>query len=221
VKSDVQEKPSRAEKKSKVRKKELGSGGIIRRFPSALSWAAWLEKNHRRHKGLWLQLAKKGSPDKSVSYNEALEIALSYGWITGQARPATDDTWLSRFVPRSDKSIWSKINREKAEALMASGKMKPAGHEAVERARKNAQWESAYDSPRRAAVPFDLARALEASPRAKAFFENLDGANRYAILFRILTAKKAENRAKKIRRLVEMLEKGKTIHPPRKSRPRP
>lgn len=158
---------------------------------------------------------------KSVSYNEALDIALSYGWITGQARPGTDDTWLSRFVPRSEKSIWSKINCQKAEALIASGKMKPAGLEAIERAKKNGQWESAYDSPSGATVPSDLRKAFDASPRAKAFFEKLDGANRYAILFRIQTAKKPETRTKKIRQFVEMLEKGQTIHPPRKSRPQP
>ncbi len=200
-------------------KKKSVPGGITRRFPSATAWAAWLEKNHRSHAGLWLQLAKKGSAVKSVSYNEALDIALSYGWITGQVRPGTDDTWLSRFVPRTEKSIWSKINREKAEALIVSGKMKPAGMEAIEHAKNNGRWESAYDSPKRATVPPDLLKALKARPRAEAFFENLDGANRYAILFRIQTAKKAETRAKKIRQFVEMLERHERIHPSRKPRP--
>jgi uncharacterized protein YdeI (YjbR/CyaY-like superfamily) len=187
-------------------------------FADREAWVAWLEKNHREPKGLWLRLAKKGSRMRSVSYAEALEVALAYGWIDGQKRPESEEAWLQRFVPRSAKSIWSRINREKALALIASGQMKVAGLEAVERAKECGRWESAYDSPKGATVPDDFQAALDASPRARDFFQTLNSANRYAVLFRIQTVKKAETRARKIREFVEMLEKGERIHEPRKAR---
>jgi uncharacterized protein YdeI (YjbR/CyaY-like superfamily) len=153
---------------------------------------------------------------QSISYREALDIALCSGWIDGQKKSDSEQTWLQKFVPRSDNSVWSKINREKAMALIESGEMKPAGLKAIERAKKNGRWEAAYDSPSRAVVSPDLQTALDANPRAKAFFESLDGANRYAVLFRIQTVKKPETRAKKIRQFVEMLERNEKIHPSRK-----
>ena len=153
-----------------------------------------------------------------MTYAEALEIALCYGWIDGQKRGESDEAWLQRFLPRSAKSIWSKINREKATALIESGRMKAAGLRAVEAAKKDGRWEAAYDSPRGAKVPDDFQMALDASPRAREFFRTLDGANRYAVLFRIQTVKKAETRARKIREFVEMLERNETIHEPRKKR---
>jgi uncharacterized protein YdeI (YjbR/CyaY-like superfamily) len=149
----------------------------------------------------------------SISYQEALEEALCYGWIDGQKRPETERTWLQRFVPRSDKSIWSKINRDKALALIKNGRMKPAGLTAIERAKTNGRWEAAYDSPSRAAVPEDFESALDANPHAKEFFRQLDRANRYAILFRIQNVKKAETRARKILQFIGMLEKHEKIHP--------
>jgi uncharacterized protein YdeI (YjbR/CyaY-like superfamily) len=161
---------------------------------------------------LWLQIAKKGSGLKSVTYSDAIEIALCYGWIDGQKKPYDDEIWLQRFVPRSSRSVWSKINREKAQALVASGAMKPAGLAAIEQAKQSGRWDTAYDSPRGAAVPGDLQAALDASPKAKAFFETLDKANRYAILWRIQTVKKAETRARKITQFVEMLEREEKIH---------
>jgi len=190
----------------------------VRWFASRDAWAAWLEKNHRAHEGLWLRLAKKGSGLRSVSYGEALEVALAYGWIDGQKRPENEEAWLQRFVPRSARSIWSKINREKALALIACGQMQAAGLEAVERAKECGRWESAYDSPKGAAVPEDFQAALDENPRANDFFRTLDSANRYAVLFRIQTVKKAETRARKIREFVEMLERGDTIRAPRKGR---
>lgn len=153
---------------------------------------------------------------RSVSYAEALEVALCYGWIDGQKWPENEKTWLQRFVPRSAKSIWSKINCEKTQVLIKSGRMKPAGLEAIEQAKANGQWESAYDSQSRATVPDDLQSALNSSPKAKSFFSELDRVNRYAILFRIQNAKKAETRARKIREFVEMLERGERIHEPRR-----
>jgi uncharacterized protein YdeI (YjbR/CyaY-like superfamily) len=184
----------------------------IRLFKSKQDWAAWLDKNHRKSAGLWLRLAKKGSRLRSVTYPEALEVALCYGWIDGHKRPESKETWLQRFVSRSSKSIWSKINREKALALIVSGEMKAAGLEAIENAKKNARWDAAYDSPSKATVPSDFQAALDANPRAAAFFKTLDGANRYAVLWRIQTVKKAETRARKIVQFIEMLERKEKIH---------
>jgi uncharacterized protein YdeI (YjbR/CyaY-like superfamily) len=196
------------------KKKSVESASL---FSGQRAWAAWLGKNHRESEGLWLRLAKKGSELKSVTYAEALEVALCYGWIDGQKKPESQQAWLQRFLPRSARSIWSKINREKALGLIARGRMKAAGLEAIEAAKKNGRWESAYDSPKGAAVPDDLQAALDANPRALEFFLVLDSANRYAILFRIQTVKKAETRAAKIRQFVEMLERKERIHPPRRS----
>ena len=191
----------------------------IRLFATASAWESWLAKNHRTSTGIWLRLAKKGSGLRSVTYAEALEIALCHGWIDGQKRGESEQAWLQRFLPRSGKSIWSKINREKALALIASKRMKPAGREAIDAAKKNGMWDSAYDSPKSAQVPEDFQAALNASPRARDFFRALDSANRYAVLFRLQTAKKAETRARKIREFVEMIERGERIHEPRSSRP--
>lgn len=182
-------------------------------FKSAADWARWLDKNHDKSKGLWLQVAKKGSGLKSVSYQEALEVALCYGWIDGQKRPESAEVWLQKFGPRGKKSIWSKINREKALKLIESGAMKPAGFAAIESAKKDGRWQAAYDSPSRATVPSDLQAALDANPRAKKFFECLDGRNRYAVLWRVQTVKKAETRARKIEQFVAMLIRGEKLHP--------
>ncbi len=185
----------------------------VRLFKSRRDWAAWLEKNHRKSTGLWLRLAKKDSGLRSVSHKEALEVALCYGWIDGQKRPESEEAWLQKFVARSSQSIWSKINREKALALIANGDMQAAGLEAVESAKKNGRWAAAYDSPSGATVPSDFQAALDGNPRAAAFFKTLDRANRYAVLWRIQTVKKAETRARKIREFIEMLEREEKIHP--------
>ncbi len=182
-------------------------------FPHQKAWAAWLDKNHGKSRGVWLRLAKKASGIVSVTYAEALEVALCYGWIDGQKRSDSETAWLQKFTPRSKKSIWSKINRDKALALIKSGQMKPAGLAEVERAQEDGRWERAYDSPSRAAVPEDFQAALDANARAKAFFKTLNGANRYAVLFRIQTAKKAETRAKRIQQFIQMLEKHEKLHP--------
>jgi len=184
-----------------------------RLFKDRSAWSRWLEQNHRDSSGIWLRLAKKNFGLQSVSYAEALDVALCYGWIDGQKKPESGHVWLQRFCPRSAKSIWSKINREKALKLIASSRMMPAGHQAIEQAKSNGRWESAYDSPSRAAVPDDFERALKASPKAKSFFENLDRANRYAVLFRIQTGKKPETRTRNIQKFIDMLERGEKIHP--------
>src|ERR1700758_3866552 len=134
-------------------RKAANTSDPIRLFAAQKDWAAWLAKNHRTSKGLWLRLAKRDSGMRSVTYHEALEIALCYGWIDGQKRGESEQAWLQRFLPRSARSIWSKINREKAAALIASGKMKPPGLAAIEAAKKDGRWSAAYDSPSGAKVP--------------------------------------------------------------------
>jgi uncharacterized protein YdeI (YjbR/CyaY-like superfamily) len=185
---------------------------LVRAFRDANAWESWLAKNQTATDGLWMRIAKKASGTKSITYAEAVEIALCYGWIDGQKKPESETTWLQRFVPRRPRSIWSKVNREKVLALIASGEMKPAGLEEIERARKDGRWEAAYDSPSTAAVPADFERELDRHPKAKAFYKTLNRANTYAILWRLQTAKKAETRAKRMRSFIEMLEKGETLH---------
>jgi uncharacterized protein YdeI (YjbR/CyaY-like superfamily) len=182
-------------------------------FEESQDWAAWLDQNYGASSGVWLRLAKKASDMQSVSYGEALEVALCYGWIDGQKKSYDDESWLQKFTPRGKKSIWSKINREKALALIESGRMKSAGLAEVERAKEDGRWEAAYDSQSRATVPDDFQAELDRNPAAKAFFTTLNSANRYAILFRIQTAKKPETRTRRIRQFIEMLEKNEKLHP--------
>ena len=181
-------------------------------FESTEAWDAWLTA-HADSPGIWLKIAKKGASGRSISYSDALDVALCHGWIDGQKGRHDDDYWLQRFTPRKPGSNWSKINTERAAALIASGRMRPAGLREVERARADGRWEQAYESQSRVTVPEDLARALAANQRAAAFFATLDSANRYAILYRIGTAKKPETRAKRIGTFVAMLSEHKKIHP--------
>jgi uncharacterized protein YdeI (YjbR/CyaY-like superfamily) len=182
-------------------------------FESKKKWADWLAKQHDTSAGVWLKLAKKDSGIPSVTYEEALDAALAYGWIDGQKKSFDEQYWLQKFTPRGPKSIWSKINTEKAERLIASGEMKPAGLEAIEAAKQDGRWAAAYSSQKNMSVPEDFQTALNRNKKAKAFFETLNSANRYAILFRIQTAKKAETRAKRIQQFIEMLERGGMLHP--------
>jgi uncharacterized protein YdeI (YjbR/CyaY-like superfamily) len=185
----------------------------IKPFKDQKAWADWLAKNHAKSGGLWLQLAKAASGQKSITYAEALEIALCYGWIDGQKKGYDEASWIQKFTPRRARSIWSKINREKALALIKSGQMQPAGLKAIETAKANGQWEAAYESQKGMTVPEDFATALEGNPKAKAFFATLNSTNRYAILFRLQTAKKPETREKRIKQFVEMLAKGEKLYP--------
>jgi uncharacterized protein YdeI (YjbR/CyaY-like superfamily) len=182
-------------------------------FERPQDWADWLDQHHATSSGLWLQLAKKASGIPSITYHEALEIALCYGWIDGQKKSYDESTWLQKFTPRGPKSIWSKINREKAQKLIESGQMKPAGLKAVEAARQDGRWDAAYDSPRQAGVPDDFQAELDKNPEAKAFFDTLNRQNKYAIFHRIQTAKKAETRARRIQQFIEMLEKKEKLYP--------
>ena len=177
------------------------------------TWCSWLRKNHTTSSGVWLRIAKKSASVRSVSYLEAVEAALCFGWIDGQKKSDDESYWLQRFTPRSEKSIWSKINREKAIRLIELGRMNAAGLREVERAKGDGRWDGAYDSPSGATIPADFQAALKKSPRAEAFFATLDSRNRYAVLFRIQTAKKAETRAKRIKQFTEMLSQHKKIYP--------
>jgi len=187
----------------------------IRLFADPGALEAWLEENHDSSSaGLWLKIAKKGSGKRSVTYAEALELALCFGWIDSQKRGFDEAYFLQRFTPRRPRGRWSKINREKAEALIAAGRMRPAGLTEVEAAKADGRWDAAYAGQRTAEVPADLQRELDARPAAAEFFAGLDGANRYAIVYRLNDAKKPETRERRLRKFVGMLERGEKIHGP-------
>jgi uncharacterized protein YdeI (YjbR/CyaY-like superfamily) len=184
----------------------------VLRFAGPAELEAWLERSAAASEGVWLKIAKKGAAELSVTYAEALELALCFGWIDSQKRGFDEQHFLQRFTPRRPRGRWSKINREKAEALIEAGTMRPAGLAEVEAARADGRWQAAYEGQRTAAVPADLRRELEANPAAAAFFAELDSANRYAILYRLDEAKKAETRKRRLRKFVAMLERGEKIH---------
>jgi uncharacterized protein YdeI (YjbR/CyaY-like superfamily) len=181
-------------------------------FASAEAFEAWLGENHAASPGIWLKLRKKGPEVVALDYAQALEVALCYGWIDGQKAKSDDQWWLQRFTPRRPGSRWSRINRDKATALVEQGRMRPPGQAEIDRARADGRWAAAYDGARTASVPEDLAAALAAVPAAAAFFETLDRRNRYAVLYRVQDAKKAETRARRIEKFVEMLARGEKPH---------
>lgn len=185
----------------------------ILQFDSRRSWEAWLAEHHATSEGLWLKIAKKGSGVETVSYPEALDAALCYGWIDGQKGRFDDAYWLQRFTPRRPRSRWSKVNREKATRLIESGEMKPSGLREVERARADGRWDAAYEAQSKATIPDDFARRLERNEAAREFFATLDSANRYAILYSIQEAIKPETRARRIDKYVTMLQEGEKLHP--------
>jgi uncharacterized protein YdeI (YjbR/CyaY-like superfamily) len=194
-------------------KKPPDDGLPILPFSSKTAWERWLAKEHTKAPGLWLKLARKESRLATVTYAEALEVALCHGWIDGQRRSFDATYFLQRFSSRGARSKWSRINCASAERLILAGKMKPRGQAEVDRAKKDGRWEAAYPSPRNATIPEDLRRALKASPKAERSFESLDGTNRYAILFRLHDAKKPETRARRIEIFVRMLTDRKVLHP--------
>jgi uncharacterized protein YdeI (YjbR/CyaY-like superfamily) len=184
-------------------------------FADARAFAAWLRKYHAASDGVWLKLAKKAAGVPSVTYAEAIEVALVWGWIDGQKQALDERYWLQKFTRRGARSLWSKINRDKATALIAAKKMMAPGLAEVERAKQDGRWEAAYDSPKSSTVPDDLQAVLDGKPRAAKLWATLDAANRYAILWRVQTAKKAETRARRIDELVAMLARGEVLHPDR------
>jgi uncharacterized protein YdeI (YjbR/CyaY-like superfamily) len=183
-----------------------------RAFRSATEFRAWLHREHDRSDGLWLKIAKKGTGAKSVTYAEALDVALCFGWIDGQ-KARYDDTWfLQRFTPRRARSPWSQINCDKVAQLLETGLMEPAGLEQVERAKADGRWDAAYRGSRSITVPDDFQAALDANPAARDAFATISRANRYAFLYRIHDAKRPQTRASRIEKFISMLAAGETLH---------
>jgi uncharacterized protein YdeI (YjbR/CyaY-like superfamily) len=182
-------------------------------FATPAAWEKWLAANHETARGVWLKLAKADAGNASVTYAEALDVALCYGWIDGQKGSVDARYWKQRFTPRSARSKWSQINCKKIDALIAAGRMTPAGLREVEAAKADGRWERAYAGARAAEVPEDLVAALAANKKAQNAFATLDGANRYSILYHVHDAKKPETRAKRIAKYVAMLASGEKPHP--------
>jgi uncharacterized protein YdeI (YjbR/CyaY-like superfamily) len=185
---------------------------LVVEFATRAEWAGWLAAEHGSSAGVWLKIARKDGGAASVSYADALDVALCHGWIDGQKDRLDERFWLQRFTPRKPRSRWSKRNRERAEALIAGGEMAAAGMAEIERARADGRWDAAYDSHSTATVPDDLQAELAGNAAAREFFEGLDSANRYAILYRIQEARRPETRARRIAKYVAMLSEGRKIH---------
>jgi uncharacterized protein YdeI (YjbR/CyaY-like superfamily) len=190
---------------------ETKAGLPVLELEDQQAWERWLEANHASSAGAWLKIAKKRALEQTVSYPEAVEAALCYGWIDGQKASYDESYSLQRFTRRGRRSKWSQINREKAERLMATGRMRAPGLDEVRRAQHDGRWESAYPAQSQATVPDDFQHALDANPAAKAFFETLTGSNRYAFLFRLHNVTRPETRARRIANYVELLSAGKTL----------
>jgi|SRR5580700_1493470 uncharacterized protein YdeI (YjbR/CyaY-like superfamily) len=183
-----------------------------KRFADAAAWQAWLQKHHTDSAGLWLEFAKKGPQNPSLTHAQALETALCYGWIDGQTSSGATGWWRQRFTPRSARSKWSQINCAAVERLKSQGRLSPAGLAQMQAAQRDGRWKAAYAPQRTSTVPRDLRSALAASPSARKFFQALDSKNRYAILYRLQDAKKPETRRRRLEKFVHMLEVGKTLH---------
>jgi uncharacterized protein YdeI (YjbR/CyaY-like superfamily) len=181
-------------------------------FADAATFDSWLAANHADHPGIWLKIAKKGAPTASVSYQEALDVALAYGWIDGQKRPLNDHYWLQAFTQRRARSVWSKRNVDKAVAMIWAGTMRPAGQAQVDAAKADGRWERAYVGQSAVTESPEFLAALDANPVAREFYASLKSTNRFSIYYRIQTARKAETRASRIEALVAMLERGETFH---------
>ena len=182
-------------------------------FATAADWETWLGRHHADASEAWLRIARKGSGHVTVTHDEALDVALCFGWIDAVRHKLDDDFFLQRFTPRATRSTWSQRNRDKVDTLTATGRMRAAGLAEVERAKADGRWAAAYPGQRTITVPDDLQRELDARPAAAAFFAGLDSRNRYAILYRLQGAKKPETRARRLEKFVAMLEAGETIYP--------
>ncbi|RZS86219.1 YdeI/OmpD-associated family protein [Pigmentiphaga kullae] len=191
---------------------EIRAGLPIIGFEDAAAFGTWLAAEPRTSRGLWLKLAKKGAAVTSLSKAEAIDAALCHGWIDGQLDKYDEESWLVRFTPRKRASKWSEVNRTRAVELIKQGQMQSTGLAEVQAAKADGRWDAAYAPASSAQVPPDLQAALDAAPRAAEFFATLKGANRYAILYRVSTAKRSETRAKRIADFVEMLQRGETVH---------
>lgn len=182
-------------------------------FKSSVQFRGWLQTNHVGSEGIWLRIFKKDCGEQSITYPEALEQSLCFGWIDGQKQPYDERSWVQKFAPRRAKSGWSKINTQHAERLIKTGQMTRAGLDAVEAAKADGRWQAAYDSPRNATPPEDFLNALGKDKKAKAFFETLNKANVYAIVYRLQTAKKTQTRERRLKMILDMLARGQKFHP--------
>jgi uncharacterized protein YdeI (YjbR/CyaY-like superfamily) len=182
-------------------------------FKGPKEFETWLSAKHATCKGLWLRIAKKDSSLTSITYPEALDAALCYGWIDGEKKSHDEKSWLQRFTPRGPRSIWSKVNTQHTRRLIGQGRMKAAGQKAIDDAKKDGRWDAAYESQSKATVPEDLQAALNENPEAKAFFATVESYNRYAVLFRVHGAKTPETRARRIAKFVAMLARREKLHP--------
>lgn len=181
-------------------------------FPTQQAWKNWLEVNHGLFDGIWLRFFKKASGKETVTYDEALDVALCYGWIDGQAKSLDEDSYLQKFTPRRSRSLWSKRNIEKANRLKDEGKMHESGIKAVEAAKADGRWQSAYDSPSNSEVPEDFIEELSKDPEAYAFYQSLNKTNRFAINWRLQTAVKPETRTRRMRKLLDMLSRKEKLY---------
>lgn len=177
-------------------------------FASTSAFEQWIHANHASADGVWIKIAKKASGIASITHDEALDVALCYGWIDGQRNSHDDHYFLQKFTPRRQRSLWSKRNIDKVTALIAAGKMQPSGHSEIERAKQDGRWAAAYDSQKDMVVPEDFLEALRSNKKAQAYFDTLSKTNIYAICFRLTTAKKPETRARRFDAIIAMLERG-------------
>jgi uncharacterized protein YdeI (YjbR/CyaY-like superfamily) len=189
------------------------AGDALEYFATPADFERWLRKHHAKASCIWVKYAKKKSGIPSIDWNQAVDVALCYGWIDGQAKSLDETYSMQRFTPRASRSKWSKLNRERIARLTKAGLMQPAGLAEVERAKADGRWEAAYDSPANAMVPDDLAKALARSAKAKKFFDSLSSTNRFAILYRLQEAKKPETRVRRLEKYIQMLKKGEKLYP--------
>lgn len=187
--------------------KQLDTLPIIE-FETTETFETWLVENHENLSGLWIKIFKKDSKKKTITYAEALEVALCFGWIDGQKKAFDEQSWLQKFTPRRAKSIWSKVNTGHVERLINEGRMRPAGLRAIEKAKADGNWEKAYDSPSKMTIPEDFLNEVKKNKQAEAFFLTLNKTNLFSIGFRLQTAKKQETRTKRMKEIIEMLARG-------------
>jgi uncharacterized protein YdeI (YjbR/CyaY-like superfamily) len=191
---------------------ETWNGREVLHFDDARAWEMWLATHHQKHEGIWLKIAKKSSGIPSVSYMESLDVALCYGWIDGQRKLYDEACYLQKFTPRRQKSLWSKVNVKKVEALIEAGRMRQPGLKEIEAAKADGRWDVAYESQKNATVPEDFTAALDQNERAKSFFDSLNKTNRYAFIWRITTAKNPEMRRSRLQKCIAMLQEEKKFH---------
>jgi uncharacterized protein YdeI (YjbR/CyaY-like superfamily) len=180
----------------------------IIQFETTETFETWLVENHENLSGLWMKIFKKDSKKKTITYAEALDVALCFGWIDGQKKTFDEESWLQKFTPRREKSIWSKVNIGHIERLTNEGRMRPAGLKAIEKAKADGNWEKAYDSPSKMTIPEDFLKEVSKNKKAEAFFLTLNKTNLFSIGFRLQTAKKQETKTKRMKEIIEMLAKG-------------